>query len=68
MIRRNPTRIELKLEDISEYNALRHGGENGKERTSPQSIPPWSYQILLSRNANIVHERIGFVPQPRAPS
>lgn len=68
MIRRNPTRIEFRLDDMNEYNAIRCPPDNNKDQSSPQNVPPWPYQILLSRSPNMVHERIGYVPQPRTPS
>ena len=67
MIRRTPTRIELKLEDISEYNAVRQAMDTNKDNNNPQNPPPWAYKITLN-NAATIQERIGFAPQPRPSS
>lgn len=68
MIRRIPTRIELKLDDINEYNTIRQATESNNERApSPQNAPAWTYKIMFNNNAKI-HERIGYAPQPRTPT
>lgn len=66
MIRRNPTRIELKLDDLSEYNHIRRQFEDKKESRAAQStqtlnVPPKPKQ-------EGIHERIGYNPQPRPSS
>jgi anaphase-promoting complex subunit 12 len=64
MIRRSPTRIELKLDDIQEYESMRREQESRKEQQSENhssSVEPWSPKT----KQEIIHERIGYVPQPR---
>lgn len=66
MIRRNPTRIELKLDDLTEYNHIRFKFEDMKESRAAQRAqalnpPPKPKQ-------EVVHERIGYDPQPRPSS
>jgi len=65
MFRRNPTRIELKLEDLNEYEALKKELEE-KNKLSQQNKTSLSD---ISNNASnngsktkqqLIHERIGF--------
>ncbi|KAH9365136.1 hypothetical protein HPB48_002340 [Haemaphysalis longicornis] len=73
MYRRQPTRIEVKLDDLQEYEALKKewddkgasvcelaGSASGKEPPNPDSpaSPP----------KPTVHERIGYKPEPRVAS
>ncbi|KAF6208128.1 hypothetical protein GE061_016578 [Apolygus lucorum] len=70
MIRRTPTRIELKLDDIAEYHNTRNSMSGDKDQeSSPQNVPAWTYKLLLQNNKNLtVADRIGYVPQPRTPT
>jgi anaphase-promoting complex subunit 12 len=65
MFRRNPTRIELKLEDLNEYEVLKKELEekNKLQQNTNKSI---SDSIITSTNGSktreqSLHERIGFV-------
>lgn len=64
MIRRSPTRIELKLDDLTEYSQVRREFEAAKDHRATQGCgwnpPPKTKQEI--------HERIGYVPQPRPSS
>ena len=65
MIRRSPTRIELKLDDLREYNHIRFQFEDMKESRKAQQFggcPP------QKTKQEAVHERIGYVPRPRPSS
>lgn len=62
MLRRNPTRIELKLDDIGEYTDMRES-EMKKEKIINQSIQ--STGTTSGRTRQEIHDRIGYVPQPR---
>jgi anaphase-promoting complex subunit 12 len=67
MIRRSPTRIELKLDDIQEYESMRREQESRKEQQSENhssSVEPWAPGVSKTKQ-EIIHERIGYVPQPR---
>lgn len=70
MYRRQPTRIEVKLDDLQEYEALKKewddkgaavcelgGSASGKVPSNPDSP--------LSPAKPTVHERIGYKPEPR---
>lgn len=58
MIRRNPTRIVLKLEDLQDYEVMRREQECKKQAIAPQ------LQTMKTKQ-EIIHERIGYVPQQR---
>ncbi len=62
MLRRNPTRIELKINDLEEYDAMKKELEQKKEpkSTALESPTPDS----LEARTNLVHKRIGFDPKP----
>lgn len=66
MIRRSPTRIELKLDDIQEYDAMRREQESRKEQQTENrsTTEPWGPTVTKTKQ-EIIHERIGYVPQPR---
>jgi len=79
MIRRDPTRIELTLDDIQEYH-MKVKQENEAKRTASKTANSTNVldssttgdtnshagnvPIMKSRTEN-VHERIGFNPMPR---
>lgn len=65
MIRRSPTRIELKLDDLTEYNQIRRQFEDMKENRAAQTYG-WNPPPKTKQDA--IHERIGYVPQPRPSS
>ncbi|KAK9506303.1 hypothetical protein O3M35_008262 [Rhynocoris fuscipes] len=67
MIRRVLTRIELKLDDINEYNSVRQPAETNNERGSSQNAPAWTYKIVFNNSAK-VNERVGYAPQPHNPT
>jgi anaphase-promoting complex subunit 12 len=66
MIRRSPTRIELKLDDIQEYDSIRREQESRNEQPTENrsSAEPWAPGVSKTKQ-EIIHERIGYVPQPR---
>lgn len=83
MIRRDPTRIELTLDDIQEYH-IRVKREADAKRAAAKGINPinaldvsitgFSEGSAAGTNAPVaktrvenVHERIGFNPTPRNP-
>lgn len=64
MLRRNPTRIELKINDLEEYENMKKELEQKKE---PKSFPlesPTPDSLEARTNINMVHSRIGFDPKP----
>ena len=76
MIRRDPTRIELTLDDIQEYH-LRVKQEAEAKRTSSKiggtsSVVDTSVSgesgatVVAKTKTETVHERIGYNPTPRS--
>jgi anaphase-promoting complex subunit 12 len=66
MIRRSPTRIDLKLDDLAEYEALKKERDAKRENEKQQGVfnpPLWGGKTSQTE----IQERIGYVPQtPRA--
>lgn len=67
MIRLNPTRLELRIDDLGEFSHIKAEFETLKKAKDEKQ------KSLLGTNAannsktkqEAVHERIGFVPRPR---
>jgi anaphase-promoting complex subunit 12 len=69
MIRRNPTRIELKIEDIAEYNKLKAELE-AKRATAKHNLLGSSPIVEAAPaygrpDVAAVHDRIGYDPKPK---
>lgn len=67
MIRLNPTRLELRLEDLSEFSDIKMEFEAIKKaREEKQSKLSSGSAINNSKTKQeAVQERIGFIPRPR---
>lgn len=66
MIRRPPTSIELKLDDLGEYEAYRREQETAKEQSKgskPQEPPAWTAGPKAKQE---IYERIGYFPPNNA--
>lgn len=67
MIRLNPTRIELRIEDLSEFSDIKNHYETIKKTKEEKQKN--LYGPLLNSNSKTkqeaVQERIGFIPRPR---
>lgn len=61
MIRRSPTRIELKLDDLQEFEAIRKEREGKKESDKQNGFNPSSIWPKIPQSE--IQERIGYVPQ-----
>jgi len=64
MLRRTPTRIELKLTDIeTEYEEVRKEQESERNKSSiaATSLTP----NVLKTKTEIINERIGYDPKPK---
>ena len=62
MLRRKPTRIEMKIDDISEWMAVKKELENKKQ--SSESVPQHGdIQPTHKVRRDIVNERIGYDPR-----
>ena len=71
MLRRKPTRIELKLEDMDEWHAYKKEKEQEKKSQSMASSDSPIHGASTTDSANLaksrrelVHERIGYNPRP----
>nr|CAD7207629.1 unnamed protein product [Timema douglasi] len=68
MIRRSPTRIQLKLDDLQEYESMRRTQEL-LEKSAEGAFPPtteWTaLRVSTKTSKEEIHERIGYVPQSR---
>lgn len=62
MLRRNPTRIELKLDDISEYTEMR---ENELKKVNATNSQNTATGTTSAKSKQEVQDRIGYVPHPR---
>nr|CAD7446897.1 unnamed protein product [Timema bartmani]CAD7460325.1 unnamed protein product [Timema tahoe] len=69
MIRRSPTRIQLKLDDLQEYESMRRTQEVLKEKSAEGVFPStteWTaLRVSTKTSKEEIHERIGYVPQSR---
>lgn len=67
MIRLNPTRLELRIEDLNEFSDIKNEFEASKKsRDEKQKLNLCSNVINNSKTKQeVVQERIGFVPRPR---
>lgn len=67
MIRRNPTRIELKMEDMQEYQQKKEEEENKKHSDNlMSSSPPFHSDIagiVKKPSIETIHDRIGLTSQ-----
>lgn len=57
MLRRPPTSIELKMDDISEYEEMR---QKDKQPKSTTELPKWS--SVRPKSKTEIQARIGFIP------
>lgn len=68
MIRLNPTRLELRIEDLSEFSHIKTEFESNK-KTKEENQKALMGGVNVLNNAKTkqetVQERIGFVPRPR---
>ncbi|XP_076651578.1 anaphase-promoting complex subunit CDC26 [Halictus rubicundus] len=66
MIRRSPTKLDLRLDDLVEYETMRKALEAKREsERQPAFNPPsWGGKVPQSE----ILERIGYMPQQNQPS
>lgn len=72
MARRQLTRIELRMEDLQEYEQMKKQHEKRKFEGSEEVIQDIGTPHLITNfknrsNKEIVYERIGYNPAPRNP-
>ncbi|NXF29460.1 CDC26 protein, partial [Nyctibius bracteatus] len=75
MLRRKPTRLELKLDDIEEFESIRKDLESRKKQREDAEVAAAAAgeeaaAIALSADhksrEQIINDRIGYKPQPKA--
>lgn len=64
MYRRKPTRIELKVEDLQEYEVMKKEYEAKISNVNKDNEIPETSESSKTRQS-IINERIGYKPQPR---
>ncbi|KAF8766608.1 Anaphase-promoting complex subunit CDC26 like protein [Argiope bruennichi] len=67
MFRRKPTRIELKVEDLQEYEVMKKGIEQKNSGDQKIEATPVDADELEGAKLRIsmINERLGYKPQPR---
>ncbi|GBN39492.1 hypothetical protein AVEN_142064-1 [Araneus ventricosus] len=67
MFRRKPTRIELKVEDLQEYEAMKKQIEQKNSGDDKIEVNPGTADGLEGTKLRIsmINERLGYKPQPR---
>ncbi|VVC40487.1 Hypothetical protein CINCED_3A009145 [Cinara cedri] len=67
MIRLNPTRLELRIEDLTEFSEIKNEFEAIKKTRDEKVKNLLGGNVLtnLKTKQDAVQERIGFVPRPR---
>lgn len=66
MIRRSPTRIEMRLDDLQEYDEIKKAHEAKKDpekKSSSLNPPAWGGKVPQSE----IRERIGYISQQHPP-
>lgn len=65
MIRLNPTRLELRIDDLNEFTEIKNEFEAMKKVKDENQKTLISEVNLTKVKQDAVQERIGFVPRPR---
>lgn len=65
MIRLNPTRIELRIEDLSEFADIKSHYETVKKNKEDKLKTIYGPIFNMKNKQEVVQERIGFIPRPR---
>ncbi|KAM6047687.1 anaphase-promoting complex subunit CDC26 [Chlamydotis macqueenii] len=77
MLRRKPTRLELKLDDIEEFESIRKELESRKKQREEAEVAAAAGEEAAAAAAialggehksreQIINDRIGYKPQPKA--
>ena len=68
MLRRNPTRIEVKLDDLEEFNQMKKDKEleQGKQKLGSNDCHTPTQDSLMDTRTRteFIHKRIGYHPKP----
>ncbi|CAI5799395.1 anaphase-promoting complex subunit CDC26 [Podarcis lilfordi] len=71
MLRRKPTRLELKLDDIEEFDGARKELESRRKREEVDMVGASDAECALGLSTDhksreqMIHDRIGYKPQPK---
>ncbi|CAI5794220.1 anaphase-promoting complex subunit CDC26 [Podarcis muralis] len=71
MLRRKPTRLELKLDDIEEFDGARKELESRRKREEVDVVGGSDGEGALGLSTDhksreqMIHDRIGYKPQPK---
>jgi hypothetical protein len=65
MLRRSPTRIELKIDDVNEWIAMRK--EKEKKNSESVATGTLAQELQIKSKRELIHERIGY-DSNKAPS
>ncbi|KAM4696892.1 anaphase-promoting complex subunit CDC26 [Rhinophrynus dorsalis] len=71
MLRRKPTRLELKLDDIEEFESIRKDLESRKKQREEVDLSTSEPDSAVSLSTDpkareqTIHDRIGYRPQPK---
>ncbi|KAM9370884.1 anaphase-promoting complex subunit CDC26 [Phaethornis superciliosus] len=75
MLRRKPTRLELKLDDIEEFESIRKELESRKKHREEAEVTAAGEEAAAAaiglgaehkNREQIINDRIGYKPQPKA--
>ncbi|KAK1192077.1 CDC26 protein, partial [Pygoscelis papua] len=76
MLRRKPTRLELKLDDIEEFESIRKDLESRKKQREDAEVAAAGEEAAAAAavalgadhksREQIINDRIGYKPQPKA--
>ncbi|NWU63764.1 CDC26 protein, partial [Pterocles burchelli] len=69
MLRRKPTRLELKLDDIEEFESIRKDLESRRKQREEAAAGEEAAIALGPEHKSreqIINDRIGYKPQPKA--
>ncbi|OCT66910.1 anaphase-promoting complex subunit CDC26 isoform X2 [Xenopus laevis] len=71
MLRRKPTRLELKLDDIEEFESIKKDLEGRKKQREEVDLSATETDAAVALNSDpknreqTIHDRIGYRPQPK---
>lgn len=67
MIRLNPTRLELRIDDLNEFSEIKSEYEINKRTKDDKYVKnmPVSAVNNIKTKQEVIQERIGYVPRPR---
>jgi len=65
MLRRKPTRIELKMDDLEEFNKKREKERESAANRLAKADPNLTPEVYTTKSRmELIHARIGYDPKP----